>query len=157
MQANGRSHCIGQSKIISALEYCLVVYPLSFAAFHSCEISEQPVQYSKLHRCSHILVPRPSAVYASLMRMMLRYPKNLIELRADIAQLILYHLMGHTLETVSDEDDEEDENKRADAAVQTVQEWSARKEWGNGEEWMGDALCGLVRGDRVMRFPPDLT
>lgn len=146
MEAKGRSHLIRRS----AFNHRLVVYPLSFAAFRSCEISEQPVQYSKLHRCSHILVPRPSAVYASLMRMMRRYPThstNWSTLRAEMADLHLYHLLGYTLETISDEDDEEDENKRVDAAVETVREWSARKEWGDGEEWMESALCGFLRGD----------
>jgi hypothetical protein len=34
---------------------------------------------------------------------------------------VLYHLMGYTLETISDKgDDEEDENGRVDAAVRTV-------------------------------------
>ena len=137
-------------------EYCLVVYPLSFSGFRPCEISEQSVQYSKLHRCSPILVPRPSAVYASHMRMMLRYPINSatwLTLQSDMAQLMLYHLMGYTLETISD-DDEEDEYRRVDDGVQIVREWSARKEWGDGEEWMESALCGLVRGDRSS-FPLD--
>jgi hypothetical protein len=51
----------------------LVIYPLSFA-FRPCEITEQAAQYSELHLCSCILVPHPSAVYASLLRMMRRYP-----------------------------------------------------------------------------------
>jgi hypothetical protein len=60
---------------------------------------------------------------------------------------MLFHLMGYTLETISD-DDEEDEYRRADDGVQIVREWSARKEWGDGEGWLESALCGLVRGDR---------
>ena len=66
-QAKGRSHLIRRSKI-TAFDYHLVVYPLSFPASRSCELSEQPARYSELQRCSHILVPRPAAVYASLMR-----------------------------------------------------------------------------------------
>lgn len=154
MQAKGRSHFIRQSKI-TAFDHHLVVYPLSFAAFRSCELSEQPARYSELHRCSHILVPRPAAVYASLMRMMLRYPTNSTTwtiLRGEVADLNLYHLLGYTLETVSDEEDEKDENKRVDAAVETVRGWSARREWADGEEWIGSELCGLLCGDRTC-FP----
>jgi hypothetical protein len=155
IQANGRSHFIRQS-VITPLEHRLVVYPLSFAGVRSCEISEQPAQYSKLHRCSHILVPRPSAVYASLLRIMLRYPPDSMTwsvLLADISLLMLYHLMGYTLETVSD-DDEEDEDRRTEAALETVREWGVRKEWADGEVWMESALCGLVRGDCLYPQPP---
>lgn len=146
MEAKGRSHLLRRL----TFDYHLVVYPLSFAAFRHYELSEQPVKYSKLRRCSHILVPRPSAVYASLMRMMRRYPtnsSNWCTLRAEMADLHLYHLLGYTLETITDEEDEEDENKRVDAAVETIREWSARKEWGEGEEWMESALLGFLRGE----------
>lgn len=81
-------------------KYYLVLYPLSFAVFRPCEISEKPVQYSKLHLRSQILVPRPSAVYASLIRMMLCCPTNSTtwdSLDVDLSQLVLYHLMGYTL------------------------------------------------------------
>ena len=146
MEAKGRSHLLRKL----TFDYCLVVYPLSFAAFRHYELSEQPVQYSRLHRCSHILVPRPSAVFASLMRMMRRHPtnsSNWCTLRAEMADLHLYHLLGYTLETINDEEDEEVENKRVDAAVETIREWSLRKEWGEGEEWMESALCGFLRGE----------
>ena len=69
----------------------------------------------------------------------------------DVGQLVLYHLLGYTLETISDE---EDENRRIDAAVETIQEWGVQKEWGEGEEWMGDALSRLVCGSEL-EFPPE--
>lgn len=139
------------------LDQHLVLYPLSFSAFRPCELLEQPVQYSNLRRCERILVPRPSAVYASLMRMMLRYPTNSTTwsvLRVDMSQLVLYHLLGYTLETISDEEDEEEENRRMDAAVETIRGWGTRKEWGEGEEWMEGVLSRLVRGGD-MDFPPE--
>ena len=86
---------------------------------------------------------------------MLRYPANSTTwtiLRGEVADLNLYHLLGYTLETISDEEDEEDENKRVDAALETVRGWSAQGEWADGEEWIGGALCGLLCGDRTC-FP----
>jgi len=71
-----------------------------------------------------------------------------------MGQLVLYHLLGYTLETISDEEDEEDENRRIDAAVETIREWGMRKEWGEGEEWMEDALSQLVCGGEL-DFPPE--
>jgi len=156
MRAKGRFYRIKQLATMPALNQHLVLYPLSFAAFRPCEILEQPAQYSNLRLCSRILVPRPSAVYASLMRMMLRYPTNSITwsvLEVDVSQLVLYHLLGYTLETISDEEDEEEENRRIDAAVDTIREWGRQEEWGE-EEWMEDVLSRVVRGGDI-EFPPE--
>ncbi|KAH9959319.1 hypothetical protein BC827DRAFT_1214348 [Russula dissimulans] len=133
---------------IIVIERHLVIYPLSFAEFRSCEISEQWVQYSQLHRCTRILVPRPSAVYASLMRMMLRYPKNSSTwstLEVDLSHLMLYHLLGYTLETVNEEDEKEDEDRRV-AAIRTISEWGLRKEWGEEEAWMERVFSRFLHG-----------
>lgn len=140
MRAKGHFYRLKQSATTPVLDQHLVLYPLSFAAFRPCEISEQPAQYSNLRRCSRILVPRPSAVYASLMRMMLRYPTNSTTwsvLWVDVGQLVLYHLLGYTLETISDE---EDENRRIDGTVETIREWGMRKEWGRGRVDGGRAV-----------------
>ena len=76
-------------------------------------------------------------MYTSLVRIILGYPTNSAiwtTLRADIAQLVLYHLMGYT----SDKgDDEVDECGRMDDAVRTVKEWSVRKEWRDDDEYDG--------------------
>jgi len=53
---------------------------------------------------------------------------------------------------MSDEEDEEEENRRIDAAVDMIQEWGRQKEW--GEEWMEDVLSCLVRGGDI-EFPPE--
>jgi len=73
-----------------------------------------------------------------------------------MAMLDLYYLMGYTLETISDEADEEDEDRRFDAAVKTIREWGLQKEWGEGEEWMEEALIGLVRGADEINFQPNV-
>jgi len=156
MRAKGHFYRIKQSAMMPALDQHLVLYPLSFAASRPCEILEQPAQYSNLRCCSRILVPRPSAMYALLMRMMLQYPTNSTTwsvLEVDVTQLMLYHLLGYTLETISDEEDKEEENRRIDTAVDTIREWGMQKEWGE-EEWMEDVLSRLVRG-RDIEFPPE--
>ncbi|KAI0245813.1 hypothetical protein BJV78DRAFT_1382097 [Lactifluus subvellereus] len=164
MQAKGRFHCLKRSAI-AALDQYIVLYPLSFATLSLSELSEKPTQYSELYRCSHILVPHPSAVYASLMRMMLRYPPHSTIwsiLQADIAELVLYHLMGYTLETLPSEDDDdgdaesEDEHRRIDVAISTIREWGLRKERTEWEEWMGFALSSSVRGGPLC-LPPEGT
>jgi hypothetical protein len=80
---------------------------------------------------------------------MRRYPtrsSTWTVLRADVAMLIAYHLMGFTLEMMSDEIDEEGEDRRSEVAAETIREWGLRKEWGLGEEWSEEALFGLMRG-----------
>jgi hypothetical protein len=163
MQAKGRFHCLKRSAIAAALDQYIVLYPLSFAALSPSELSEELAQYSELYRCSHILVPHPSAVYASLMRMMLRYPPHSTIwsiLQADMAELVLYHLMGYTLETLPSDDDSDaesgDENRRIDAAISTVREWGLRKERTEWEEWMGFALSSSIRGGPLC-LPPEST
>jgi len=119
------------------------------------QILEQPAQYSNLRLCLHILVLCPSAMYALLMRMMLRYLTNSTTwsvLEGDVSQLVLHHLLGYTLETMSDEEDDEQENRRIDAAMDTIQEWGVQKEW--GEKWMEDVLSRIVRGGDI-EFPPE--
>ena len=110
---------------MATLDQHLILYPLSFATFHPCEILEQPTQYSNLCLCSRILrvMLHPSVVYASLMHMMLWYLTNLTTwsvLQVAMSQLMLYHLLGYTLETIEDEEDEEQENRRIDAAMDTI-------------------------------------
>ena len=61
MRAKGRHHLVRPSAMNPSFDQHLVIYPLSFAAFRACEITEQAAQYSELHLCSRILVPRPSA------------------------------------------------------------------------------------------------
>ena len=146
---------------MATLDQHLVLYPLSFATFPPCEILEQPTQYSNLRLCSRILMLCPSVVYASLMHMMLWYLTNLTTwsvLQVDMSQLMLYHLLGYTLETISDEEDEEQENRCIDAAMDTIQAWGMQKEWGGGG-WRGggvdgDMLFRLVRG-RDIEFLPE--
>jgi hypothetical protein len=73
-----------------------------------------------------------------------------------MAMLDFYYLMGYTLETISDEVNEEDEDRRFDAAVKTIREWRLQKEWGEWEErMMKETLIGLMRGVDEINFRPN--
>lgn len=98
-------------------------YQPSFTAFLPRKLSEQRVQYLDLRRFSRVHVLCPPAVYTSLVRMMHHFPPNSTTLSGlhasvDLGQLVLYHLLGYSLETISNEEDEEVEDRRIDAAVE---------------------------------------
>lgn len=127
MQAKGRFYCNKQSETIHLNQY-IALYSLSFSTLYPFELSETPSQYSESHHSSHILVPRPSAVYASLIRMVHRYRTPLstsCTLRSDLSELVLYHLLGYTLETLNDDDSgidvDDDDARRLDAAIFMIQ------------------------------------
>jgi len=162
MQAKGRFHCLKQSEIV-LLNQHIALYPLSFSTLHRFELSEMSAQYSESNHSSHILVPRPSAVYASLIRMVRRYPTHSStssNLLSDLSELVIYHLLGYTLETLNYEDTgsdaDDDDTRRLDAAISMIQDWTLRKEWAEGEEWMGFALSTFVRR-RDLCFPAEYT
>jgi len=116
-------------------------------------------QHSNLRRCSRVLEPYPSAVYASPMGMMLPYPTNStawsgLHVQWTSVSSCFYHLSGYTVETVSDKDGEEDEDRRIDAAVETIQGWGMGREWAEGEGWWTCLSC-FVRGG-VMDFPQNV-
>ena len=58
-----------------------------------------------------------------------------------------FFIIWYTIETVSDENDEEDKDRRIDAAVETIREWGMGKAWREGES-MEDMLSGFVRDGR---------
>jgi len=162
MQAKGRFYCIKQSEMAFLNRY-IALYPLSFSTLYPFEHSETSSQYSESDHSSHILVPRPSAVYASLIRMMHRYRTPLSTssvLLSDLSELVIYHLLGYNLETLSYEDNgsdtDDDDTGRLDTAISTIQEWTSRKEWAEGEEWMEIALSAYVRVGKLC-FPPECT
>lgn len=151
-----------QSELAFLNQY-IVLYPLSFSTLHPFELSETSSQYSESEHSSHILVPRPSAVYASLIRMVHLYPTHSSTssiLLSDLSELVTYHLLGYTLETLNYEDSgsdvDDDDARRLDAAISTIQQWTLQKEWAEGEEWMEIALSTLVRTGKLS-IPPECT
>ncbi|KAF8964812.1 hypothetical protein BDZ97DRAFT_1814611 [Flammula alnicola] len=132
----------------------LVLYPLSFSSLAQSELTEEtPFHLTSSYRCSKILVPRPSAVYASLIRMMLNYPRQCstrTHLESDLSELIGYNLLDLSGGYVDPDDNQLWEdlqvNSRIERAVSLIQQWSCDREWREGEEWIADALIAVVRG-----------
>ena len=133
----------------------LVLYPASFAAYSSADLSPAP-RFTSLHHplCRTLLIPSPAAVYVSILRMMKAYrhfDATRIVLQSDLSQLIDYHLYGLDCGYV-DVDNEElcealELDRRVDDAVHTVERWrvtdSALHE---ADEWIADTLVKIVSG-----------
>jgi hypothetical protein len=152
-----------KSTVLGAVRY-FILFPLSFSSFSAADltsISSSTYLSSQHHSTPTILVPRPPAVYASILRMMLSYPRycpTRTVLESDLSELIgynLYDLQDGFIDLRDDELWEELEvDRRIDDAVQIVKGWGCSGEWREGEEWMGDALAAVVEGSGNIDFLP---
>jgi hypothetical protein len=90
-----RLHRLTHSTAISSVQY-LMLFPLSFPAFTPSELISVPRLASlRSPRCPRILQPVQTAVYASIMRTMLAYPRSSptrTVLQSDLSELIGYNL-----------------------------------------------------------------
>jgi len=141
-QANGRFHRITCWTAPSSVQH-IALYPSSFSQL------DLPGEASRPFYTSPIPVPPPSSVYASILRLMSKYPPHcatMTVLRSDLSELIGYNLLQLEGGYVDSEDDEEWNEKGIDVrlwqASRTVRTWK----WRDGEEWMGDALSAIVAG-----------
>ena len=149
--AKGHFHRITHSTLESSVQH-LVLYPLSFSSLDWSEVTKQaPYHIRPSPRCENIFVPRPSAVYASLIRIMLSYPRycsTRTNLESDLSELIGYHLLGLENGYVDPDDDESwqslEISRRITEAVLSVRQWALDREWRKGEDWIGDALAGVI-------------
>ncbi|KAI0089704.1 hypothetical protein BDY19DRAFT_888854 [Irpex rosettiformis] len=144
----GYLHRLTHATVPGAVQY-LHLLPLSFAGFRTSELVEE-------HHPSYTLsVPRPSAVYACLLRIMASYPRRNSPVRgyleAELELLVNYHLIDLQIGYLDSEDEESWDALGMDAKVEnaacTVSSWGAAGEWRCGEEWMGDALVAIIRGN----------
>jgi len=159
--AKGRLHRLTRSESLGSVQY-LILFPLSFSSFSASELTLAPRLTSLTSpQCKTVLVPRPSAVYASILRTMLAYPpicptRGVLE--SDLSELIGYNLYDLQCGYVNIDDEELCEDlqvdQRIDDAVQHVQGWGWNCEWRMGEEWMGDALCAVVKGSGEIEHLP---
>ncbi|KDR77351.1 hypothetical protein GALMADRAFT_139336 [Galerina marginata CBS 339.88] len=158
--AQGRYHRITQTTLSSGVQH-LVLYPLSFSTLSFSEVTlEAPFHIQPSVRCTKIYVPPPPVLYASIIRMMLRYPRycsTRTGLQSDLSELVDYHLLCLEGGYVDSEDDELWEDlqieQRISDAVFKVLHWD--QEWREGEEWIGDALAAVVRGTVDIDDLPD--
>ena len=151
--AKGRFHRITHSTRESSVQH-FVLYPLSFSSLAWSEVTKQaPYHIRPSVRCPNIFVPRPSAIYASLIRIMLNYPRycsTRTNLESDLSELIGYHFLGLENGYVDSDDDALWEGleieQRITDAVLLVRQWSWDREWREDEEWIGDVLAAVVNG-----------
>ena len=138
----------------------LALYPSSFCSFFDNELTTEQRQYT-VSRESTILVPKPSAVYASMIRMMATYPEYCVErtiLCSDLSELINHHLYGLDEDTLDTEEEDFDEkyemSRRLSDADSVVRTWTGGNEWRPEEEWIGDVMDALVRGCAIYEALP---
>ncbi|KAF4613878.1 hypothetical protein D9613_007534 [Agrocybe pediades] len=155
----GRFHRITKTKLPSGIQN-IVIYPLSFTTLDPSEMTLEQPNHMQPSRCGPILVPRPSAVYASLVRMIVRcpqYSRIRTSLQSELSELIGYHLLRLEDGYVNPEDEETCEDvgidRRIATAVSLVRQWSCEREWRKDEEWIGDALVVIIEGCDIGCLP----
>lgn len=143
--SKGRLHRLTRNTEPGSVQY-LHLLPLSFAGFEPSEWT------TDRHPSYTVFVPRPSAAYAAILRIMASYPRQgpvRLSLEAEVELLLDYHFLDLQLGYIDPDDDEArtalDVDSRVEKAVCTVRNWGADGEWRDGEEWMGDALIALLR------------
>ncbi len=160
-QAKGHFHRITRYTAPSSVQH-LVLYPLSFSTLDLSECEEEPPFHigSNSFRCPTIFVPSPSALYASILRLMLQYPRHcstMTVLRSDLSELIGYDLLELAEGYVDPDDDEawheKEVDKRLMRAAQIVKSWGPQA-WRKGEDWMADALSAVAAGSGSIEYLP---
>ena len=149
--AKGIYHRISRSTLPSSVS-SIALFPLSFSTLLPSELERKPPHHIRPStRCPSILVPRPSAVYASLIRMMAKYPRycsTRTVLASDLSELVGYNFLDLQLGYIDPEDEELweklDVDGRIHRAVAQVRQWSWDEEWREGEEWIGDVLASII-------------
>ncbi|KDQ24263.1 hypothetical protein PLEOSDRAFT_1113730 [Pleurotus ostreatus PC15] len=96
-----------------------------------------------------IRIPRESAVYACLIRIIALSPRHdptRVQALSDLGMLAMHHIYG--MDGYSDEDDNlaPDDDPTIQGALARVREWTWNGEWRVGEEWIGDLLYAYVEG-----------
>ncbi|EMD38754.1 hypothetical protein CERSUDRAFT_81550 [Gelatoporia subvermispora B] len=157
----GYMHRLTRSTSLSDAQH-LVIYPSSFASFRTTELTPAP-RATSLSKplCTTVLVPHPTAVYSSILRLMTSYSRwspTRTMLASDLSELIGYNLYG-LQEGYVDTDDEElceelGVDDMVDTAVDIVKSWGCNEEWRPEEDWMGDALASIVSGKGNEEFLP---
>ncbi|KAF8328987.1 hypothetical protein F5887DRAFT_1006143 [Amanita rubescens] len=152
--AKARLHRITIWTLPSSVQH-LALYPQSFSTLDDSELEEMPPSHlsTTSSLCKSIRVPSPPAVYASIFRLLLRYPKHCATttvLLSDLSELIGYDLLGLEDGYLDPYDKEAlaavGLNQRLKHGAKIVLQWGIDGAWRPGEEWIGDALAAVVAG-----------
>ena len=126
---------------------CLHLMPASLPEYTDNEL--EPIQSSVTSVM--LYAPRPSAVYAGILRMMRKYRMHCSEryrLQSDLELLVNYNLLGLEKGFAVEADFEAlGMDQRVETAVERIRGWGKAGEWRTGEEFVEDLLVAVVRGD----------
>ncbi|RPD55651.1 hypothetical protein L226DRAFT_617047 [Lentinus tigrinus ALCF2SS1-7] len=130
--------------------------PASLPGYTEDELEPIPLDKTEVI----LYIPRPSAVYAGILRMMRKYrlfcPER-YRLQSDLELLVNYNLLGLDRGYVADEDCEAlGMDQRIQHAVERIRGWGKAGEWRPGEESVEDLLVGVVKGDVFIGDLPSL-
>ncbi|KAF4571679.1 hypothetical protein EYR36_009022 [Pleurotus pulmonarius] len=130
----------------------LQLLPASFAGLAPSDLIPSPSSSKMVVR-----IPRESAVYACLIRIIALSPRHdptRVQALSDLAMLTMHHLYG--MEGYNEEEDnlDPDEDPDVQGALARVRDWTWNREWRVGEEWIGDLLYGYVEGTYLDAYLP---
>ncbi|KAI4525033.1 hypothetical protein K525DRAFT_252679 [Schizophyllum commune Loenen D] len=134
---------------------CIHLVPASLPGYTEDELEPTPLDGTT----ATLYVPRPSAVYAGILRMMRKYRKFCSErykLQSDLELLIYYNLLGFEKMSAGDDIEDSEFEKRSAEAAERIRGWGRAGQWREGEEWMEDALVGIVKGEKDIATLPHL-
>ncbi|KAI5833546.1 hypothetical protein K523DRAFT_361038 [Schizophyllum commune Tattone D] len=149
-----RLHRVTQATDCYRLQ-CIHLVPASLPGYTEDELEPTPLDGTT----ATLYVPRPSAVYAGILRMMRKYRKFCSErykLQSDLELLIYYNLLGFEKMSAGDDIEDSEFEKRSAEAAERIRGWGRAGQWREGEEWMEDALVGIVKGEKDIATLPHL-
>ncbi|KAF8195067.1 hypothetical protein BJ912DRAFT_1021317 [Pholiota molesta] len=139
----------------TSCDACIHLVPASLPGYTEDELEPTPLDGTTVT----LYVPRPSAVYAGILRMMLKYRKFCSErykLQSDLELLVCYNLLGLKKMSAGDDIEDSELEKRSEEAAERIRGWGRAGQWREGEEWMEDALVGIVKGEKDIATLPHL-
>ncbi|KAI0756009.1 hypothetical protein C8Q80DRAFT_1125668 [Daedaleopsis nitida] len=126
---------------------CLHLLPASLPGYIDEELAPTPLDHTSVT----LYAPRPSAVYAGILRMMRKYVRHSPErsrLQSDLELLVNYNLLELEKGFAVEEDFEAlGMHHRVETAVERIRSWGKAGEWRHGEESVESLLIGVVKGE----------
>ncbi|TFK70019.1 hypothetical protein BDN72DRAFT_878088 [Pluteus cervinus] len=155
LHSKGRFYRVTRSEHPAAIQH-LAIFPLSFSSLCLSDMEEKPPCHIAPSRCPRVLVPCRAVVYASVLRMMRKYPRTDPVrgiLMSDLSQLIRHDLYRLECGYVDPSDDEKWERLEIDHRIKEAAEEVNSWVWGENGEWIRKALVEVVASGDVENLP----